>query len=211
LKKRATVTFSLKKKAMLRAADTIIMQVDNASGAINALLRSLPLKAGDILLDFAVVYQPFAEFYSWLEATRGVTVVTVPMTWPLNSTQQVTNAFRETLLSTKAAGRHVAYAVVSHISSYPCIKMPIAELAKVSHEHGVPIIVDGAHALGNIPVDLSAMGVDFWFGNGCALNFLHLKLEIALAFHRDAVPYTAWHTFTLSDGHSDFLLQWCAY
>ena len=34
-----------------------VVLVDNASGAINALLRSLPLKAGDIIIDFAVVYQ----------------------------------------------------------------------------------------------------------------------------------------------------------
>lgn len=154
-------------------------QVDNASGAINALLRSLPLKAGDILVDFAVVYQPFAEFYSWLEATKGVRVVTVPMMWPLNTTAQIVNAFRDTLASTTATGRRIAYAVVSHVSSYPCIKMPVAELTKVSHEHGVPIIVDGAHALGNIPVNIAALGgVDFWFGNGCVLMF-HLPKAVA--------------------------------
>jgi isopenicillin-N epimerase len=148
-----------------------VVLVDNASGAINALLRSLPLKAGDVIIDFAVVYQPFAEFYGWLEATEGITVITVPMVWPLNSTKQVVDAFRNTLASTQqqgsGSGRHVAYAVVSHISSYPCILMPVAELAAVAHAHGVPIIVDGAHALGNIPVDIAAMnGVDFWFGNG---------------------------------------------
>ena len=58
-----------------------------------------------------------------------------------------------------------AQAVVSHVSSYPCIKLPVAELTAVSHEHSVPMIVDGAHALGNIPIDIGAMSdVDFWCG-----------------------------------------------
>ena len=56
---------------------------------------------------------------------------------------------------------------MSHVSSYPCIKLPVAELTAVSHEHSVPMIVDGAHALGNIPIDIGAMSdVDFWCGPG---------------------------------------------
>jgi isopenicillin-N epimerase len=146
------------------SADDVVL-VDNASGAINALLRSLPLNAGDILVDFSVRYQPFAELYAWLAATKGVKIVTVPVTFPLTSPEQIVAALNNALRDITAVGGHASYVVVSHISSYPCIKMPVAELTRVSHEHGVPMIVDGAHALGNIPVDIGAMNsVDFWFG-----------------------------------------------
>ena len=37
------------------SAEDVVL-IDNASNAINALLRSLPLKPGDILVDFSVVY-----------------------------------------------------------------------------------------------------------------------------------------------------------
>ena len=144
-----------------------VVLVDNASNAINALLRSLPLKEGDILISFSVAYQPFEEFYTWLEATKGVKVVQVPMTWPLRHKSQVIDAFKKTLQASQASGGHVAYVVASHVSSYPAILMPVAELSEIAHAHGVQIIVDGAHALGNFPVDIGSMSdVDYRFGNG---------------------------------------------
>ena len=51
---------------------------------------------------------PFAAFYDWLVATKGIKVVQVPILWPLNSTDAIVDAFRATLRSAKADG-HVAY------------------------------------------------------------------------------------------------------
>ena len=50
--------------------------------------------------------------------------------------------------------------------------MPIGRLTELFHSYGIPIIVDGAHALGNIPLDLGdptgeLANVDFWFGACC--------------------------------------------
>ncbi len=44
--------------------------------------------------------------------------------------------------------------------------LPIRELAAACKARGVLVLVDGAHALGQIPVDVGALGVDFWLGNG---------------------------------------------
>ena len=51
---------------------------------------------------------PFAAFYDWLVATKGIKVVQVPILWPLNSTDAIVGAFRATLRSAEAEG-HVAY------------------------------------------------------------------------------------------------------
>jgi cysteine desulfurase len=37
---------------------------------------------------------------------------------------------------------------------------PIAELARITHEHGVPLHTDAAQAVGKIPVNVAALGVD---------------------------------------------------
>ncbi len=60
-----------------------VVLIENASGAINAILRSLGLKAGDILLDFSTAYPPFKQFYQWLEATAGIQVLEVPIVFPM--------------------------------------------------------------------------------------------------------------------------------
>lgn len=37
---------------------------------------------------------------------------------------------------------------------------PVAELAAIAHEHGVPLHTDAVQALGSVPVDVQALGVD---------------------------------------------------
>jgi selenocysteine lyase/cysteine desulfurase len=44
--------------------------------------------------------------------------------------------------------------------------MPVAELARVAHDHGALIAVDTIQKAGAMPVDLSAEGVDFAYGGG---------------------------------------------
>ena len=42
---------------------------------------------------------------------------------------------------------------------------PIREMAAICREHGVPVAVDGAHAPGQLPLDVPALGVDWYVGN----------------------------------------------
>lgn len=44
--------------------------------------------------------------------------------------------------------------------------MPVRRLSDLAHAHGVPIMLDGAHAVGQIPVDVKATGCDFYAGCG---------------------------------------------
>jgi len=63
----------------------------------------------------------------------------------------------------------VRIAFFSHIASVPAWILPVEELARACNASGVPVFVDGAHALGQIPVDVSRLaqaGVSYWVGNG---------------------------------------------
>jgi selenocysteine lyase/cysteine desulfurase len=55
--------------------------------------------------------------------------------------------------------------VFSHIASYPGVILPIKDLVQLCKSYGIPTIVDGAHALGSIRIDLQDIQPDFWFGN----------------------------------------------
>jgi isopenicillin-N epimerase len=55
--------------------------------------------------------------------------------------------------------------VVEQIASATAQVFPVRSIAAVAREHDIPVLVDGAHAPGMLPVDVSALGADFWVGN----------------------------------------------
>eukprot|EP00091_Calanus_sinicus_P022414 TRINITY_DN7092_c0_g1_i2.p1 TRINITY_DN7092_c0_g1~~TRINITY_DN7092_c0_g1_i2.p1 ORF type:complete len:237 (-),score=51.45 TRINITY_DN7092_c0_g1_i2:245-955(-) len=98
-----------------------------------------------------------------------------------------------------------------HISSPSAIIFPIAKLAKELHKLGVLLLVDGAHAPGQLPLDLENLGADFYTGNlhkwcyaprGCA--FLWVAPE-----HRDSLePLITSHLYK-QDMTDQFFMQGC--
>jgi isopenicillin-N epimerase len=55
--------------------------------------------------------------------------------------------------------------VVDHIASPTGFVFPVGDVAAAARERGIPIFVDGAHAPGQLGVDVESLGVDFWVGN----------------------------------------------
>jgi cysteine desulfurase len=55
---------------------------------------------------------------------------------------------------------------VMHANNELGTVQPIAEIARVTREAGIPLHVDGVQALGKIPVDVDALGVDLYSMSG---------------------------------------------
>src|SRR6185436_14006579 len=87
-------------------------------------------------------------------------------------------------------------AIVDHITSQSALVLPLREIAAVCRAHGVPVLVDGAHAPGAIALDVPALGVDWYTGNlhkwayaprGCA--FLWAAPERQAGLHPPVVSW----------------------
>ena len=55
---------------------------------------------------------------------------------------------------------------LSHVSTRSGFLLPAKEITEFVHSRGVPIVLDGAHAVGLVPVDLKDIGGDFYSGCG---------------------------------------------
>ena len=61
---------------------------------------------------------------------------------------------------------HTRFVAVTHVSNALGTITPVRELIAIAHEHGVPILVDGAQAAPHLRVDVQALDCDFYAFSG---------------------------------------------
>ncbi len=139
-------------------ADDIVF-VTNATSGMNVAVRSLPLGAGDEILTSDHEYGAINRLLEYKAAKTGARIVRHQVALPYTSDEDFVDA-----LFAKVTGRTRAI-VISHITSPSALILPIAQICRRARGHGILTIIDGAHAPGQLPLDLDAIGADCYAGN----------------------------------------------
>lgn len=136
--------------------------VQNATTGVNVAARALRLEPGDEVLSTDLEYG--ACILTWQRLCRFVQA-------PLDE------LFDHVTERTRAV-------FVSHITSETALLLPVEEIVLEARARGLTTIVDGAHAVAQVDLDLEALGSDFYSGN-ChkwlsapkGAGFLHVRPE----------------------------------
>ena len=145
--------------AFVGAGGDDLVFVDNTTTGANAVLRSLPLAAGDEILVTDLGYGGVINAARYAARERGLTLRTVEMP----DAALGPAAFVEAIDG--ALGDRTRLLIVDHITSDTALVLPLAEIAAPCRAKGVLVLVDGAHAPGAIALDIPALGVDWYVGN----------------------------------------------
>jgi isopenicillin-N epimerase len=136
-----------------------VVYVTNATVGLNIVARSLELHPGDEVLSTDHEYGALDRTWRFLCAKHGAKYVRQPVSVPISSAQEVI----ETIWSGVTDRTRVLF--LSHITSPTAITFPIKPLIERARERGIITIVDGAHAPGQIDLNLRELGADFYSGN----------------------------------------------
>ena len=143
----------------LGAEGNDIVFTDNATTGCNAVLRSLPLRPDDEILMLSHVYGAVHKSARFVAEQAGAILRTATVPFPDYSDDRLVEAVAEALTP------RTRLAVIDHIASHSALVFPAARIAASCRAAGVPILIDGAHAPGQIDLDLTAIGADFYTGN----------------------------------------------
>ena len=128
---------------------------------LNIIARSLDLRPGDEVLSTDHEYGATDRTWRFLCARRGATYIRQPVPVPIPA-QRVEDVV-EAVWSGVTDRTRVLF--ISHITSPTAIIFPIKPLIDRARERGIITIVDGAHAPGQIDLNLRELGADFYSGN----------------------------------------------
>jgi isopenicillin-N epimerase len=180
-----------------------VVFVTNPSYAVNAVAKCFDLKEGDEVLTTNLEYGACDKTWQFYCDKVGAKYVRQPITLPLTTKAQfVQELFRGFTSKTKMV-------FISHITSSTALRLPVEEVVKMAKEKGVLVFIDGAHAPGQIPLDMEALGADIytgachkWMMTPKGSSFFYVKKE-----HQNKIEplVISWGYKAAAPSHSTFL------
>jgi len=151
--------------------------VPNSTTAVNSVAQSYPLEPGDEVLATDLEYGACVAAFEHACAKRGARLRRTHIPLPYARDEVVERLLAEVRPRTRLI-------LASHITSTTALTLPVAALCRAARERGIATLIDGAHAPGQIPLDIDGIGADFYVGNChkwlCAPKgsaFLHARPE----------------------------------
>ena len=172
--------------------DIALMQ--NATMGMSLVANGLELEAGDEVLTTDQEHSGGIGGWRLRAARSGVVVRELPLDSALDGgPEAVVDLYRQAITA------KTRVLMASQITSAFGTVLPAAELCALAAEHGILSVIDGAQAIGQVPVDLQAMGCDAYVAS--PHKWLLAPKGTGFLYLRPDVPQRVWGT--LAGSHYD--------
>lgn len=192
--------------SLVSARPQDVVFVNNSTSGVNAVLRSLAFHPGDEILTTNQVYGACRNALDYVCARTGARVVVAEVPFPVAEPKQVVEAI------VARASERTRLALIDHVTSVTGLVFPIEQIVRELNLRGIDTLVDGAHALGMVTVDLTRLGAAYYVSNfhkwlcapkGAAMLWVHPDRQAAI------VPGTVSHGYRAeSESRFRSLFDW---
>jgi isopenicillin-N epimerase len=166
--------------AALGASVEEIALTRNATEALQALIGGYNLLGpNDAVLFADLDYDAMQMGMKWLATRRGVKVINIDLPEPATH-QGIIDAYAAAL----KAHPQIRMMLLTHVSHRTGLVLPVTEIAALARQHKVDVILDSAHAWGQLDFRLPALGVDFvglnahkWIGGAIGVGVMYIRRE----------------------------------
>jgi selenocysteine lyase/cysteine desulfurase len=171
-------------RIMVRLADFLgvmpdeLMMTRGATESLQLLIGGYnKLSPGDGVLYADLDYPAMKNAMRWLQKARGVEVINIDLPEPA-SREGFIGAYREAF----DAHPHIKLVLLTHLNNLTGTIHPIAEIAGLARERGIDIILDAAHSVGQVALEIAGLGCDFiginlhkWVGAPIGSGLIYIR------------------------------------
>lgn len=162
----------------LQVSPEEIIITRNATEALNIAIQGYPFEEGDEVLINQLDYFSMIEAFRLLEKRGKIKVNAFEMPLLPANEDEIVELYRKMITDkTKVI-------LLTHVSNINGLIVPVQKIAAMAKQKGIDTITDSAHALGQVPFSLPALGSDFvgmnlhkWIGNPIGAGVLYIKKE----------------------------------
>ncbi len=180
--------------ALINATADEIALTQNATMGMSFLAHGLDWSAGDEVLSTDQEHTGGISGFRLMAKRRGIIVKELPIRQAVTGgPEAIVKMFAD------AATPRTKAIMVSHITSGLGIVLPVKALADLARQRGALSLIDGAQAVGQIPVDVEALGADAYAGSPHkwlmapkGTGFLYLRRDVQERFWT-TLASTAWN------------------
>jgi isopenicillin-N epimerase len=164
--------------AYVQADPDDLVFVVNPSHAVNIVAKNLMLQPGDEVLTSSWEYGACDRTWQYYCDKAGASYIKQPITLPLESAEHFVAQF------VKGITPKTKLIFLSHITSTTALRFPVERIIQEASRRGILTFIDGAHAPGQLALNLKNLGADFYTGachkwmmapKGC--SFLYAKRD----------------------------------
>ncbi len=130
--------------------------VENSTTAMNIVAANIELRAGDEVLTTDHEYGAVLRIWRRLCRQTKAKLVVRKLPNPMTSHDEIADTFMESVTS------RTRLIVISHVTSPTAVILPVAEIARRAKKLGIPICIDGPHAVAMLPINLEQIGCDYY-------------------------------------------------
>jgi len=132
----------------------------NTTDGMNAIVHGLKLEAGDEVLLSDQEHPSGNEPWNLRRKRDGIVINHFPTGTPPKSKEELVNAAAAAITpKTKVLS-------ISHLCYTTSLVMPVKELSEMAHSRNLLVLVDGAHPLGMMKLEMHGLGCDFYAASG---------------------------------------------
>ena len=145
--------------AFLNCSPDDLAFVSNATSGVNTILRSLQFEQGDEILVPNHAYQACRNSIDFVAKGWGAKVVEVAIPFQIDGPQTVVELMKS------ACSERTKLVMIDTVTSPTGLRMPFEELTEFFEAKGVEVLLDAAHGIGMIPLNLEVLGASYVTSN----------------------------------------------